>query len=70
MIRIEDKTSHRTGRVQRATLRDGGPAYREGMVTQEVPAWGSTALIVVSIAVLVSALVVALRALWNLRNRK
>ncbi|GLY66270.1 hypothetical protein [Amycolatopsis taiwanensis] len=40
------------------------------MFAQEVPAWGSTALTVVSIAVLVSALVVALRALWNFRNRK
>ncbi len=30
----------------------------------------SIALTVVSIAVLVAALVVALRALWNLRNRR
>jgi uncharacterized membrane protein YcjF (UPF0283 family) len=37
---------------------------------QDVPAWGSTALTLVSVAVLVAALVVALRALWNLRNRK
>ncbi|WP_281355527.1 hypothetical protein [Amycolatopsis acididurans] len=37
---------------------------------QDVPAWGSTALAVASVAVLVSALVVALRALWNMRNRK
>lgn len=40
------------------------------MLAQDMPAWGSTALTLVSVAVLVSALVVALRALWNLRNRK
>lgn len=46
------------------------PTYREDMLVQEMPVWGSTALTLASVAVLLSALVVALRALWNLRNRK
>jgi hypothetical protein len=59
-----------------ATARSGtgaparGPTYREDMLAQDMPAWGSTALTLVSVAVLVSALVVAVRALWYLRNRK
>ncbi|HET6499277.1 MAG TPA: hypothetical protein VFG87_00815 [Amycolatopsis sp.] len=40
------------------------------MLAQDVPTWGSLALTLASTAVLLSALVVALRALWNLRNRK
>lgn len=32
--------------------------------------WGPAAMTVASIAVLVAALVAALRALWNMRNRK
>lgn len=35
---------------------------------QDVPAWGSTALTIASVAVLVAALVVALRALWTRRK--
>jgi|tagenome__1003787_1003787.scaffolds.fasta_scaffold11368836_2 hypothetical protein len=37
---------------------------------QDVPAWGSIALSVASLAVLLGALVVALRALWTMRRRK
>ena len=37
---------------------------------QDVPAWGSTVLTIAAVAVLIAALVVALRALWNMRNRK
>jgi len=40
------------------------------MLAQQMPAWGSTALTLASAAALLAALVVALRALWNLRNRK
>jgi hypothetical protein len=40
------------------------------MFAQQMPALGSTALTVASAAVLLAALVVAIRALWNLRNRK
>ena len=51
----------------------GGPGagkYREDMLAQDMPAWGSTVLTLASAAVLLGALVVALRALWNLRNRR
>ncbi|AIJ25116.1 hypothetical protein [Amycolatopsis methanolica] len=37
---------------------------------QAMPSWGPTAMAVASVAVLVAAIVVALRALWNMRNRK
>ena len=37
---------------------------------QEMPSWGPTLMAVASAAVLIAALVVALRALWNMRNRK
>lgn len=40
------------------------------MLAQDMQTWGPTAFTVVTVAVLVSALVVALRALWNLRNRR
>ncbi|HKS48715.1 MAG TPA: hypothetical protein VJT49_27125 [Amycolatopsis sp.] len=40
------------------------------MLAQDMPAWGSTVLTLASAAVLLGALVVALRALWNLRNRR
>jgi hypothetical protein len=36
----------------------------------DVPSWGPTAVGLASLAVLLGALVVALRALWNMRRRK
>lgn len=52
----------RIGHQVSGARRVPGEAYRGGMT--------STALTVASIAALVAALVVALRALWNMRDRK
>jgi len=35
-----------------------------------MPSWGPTLMAVASIAALIAVIVVALRALWHLRNRK
>lgn len=40
------------------------------MPLHDLPAWAAPALTIASLAVLLSALTVALRALWNLRNKK
>ncbi|GHF06314.1 hypothetical protein GCM10017786_44860 [Amycolatopsis deserti] len=59
------------GDAHRTQGSDRPAGYRDGMTSaQEMPSWGPAAMTVASAAVLIAALVVALRALWNTRNRK
>ncbi|GAB3571949.1 hypothetical protein GCM10027445_28140 [Amycolatopsis endophytica] len=59
------------GDAHRTQRSDPRPGYRDGMLSaQGMPSWGPALMTVAAIAALVAVIVVALRALWHLRNRK